>query len=159
MPFGQTWEGKEVDECAYISPRNSVMNPAYAFDGRGTVYRPIKASQYNNNNNVKRRSFPSNFGNHRRHPHSISSGQHLQGQGQQPPTPEPVAPPNANPDKLMELLKSSGEYDRLRKQIFTTFQNSVSHNTLHVTGNSKLTFVYGKGDAQSAPKSGGRRSH
>jgi hypothetical protein len=42
------------------------------------------------------------------------------------PAPEPVWPANGYPDKLMSLLKSSGEYDRLRKQIFTTFQNSVS---------------------------------
>lgn len=41
-----------------------------------------------------------------------------------------MRPPNATPEKLIELLKSSGEYDRLRKQIFTRFQNSDMRKVL-----------------------------
>lgn len=99
-------------------------NVNYAYDGRGSVYRP---------NNAHNRSAAYAYAGRPRRGrpphHHMANGAMMMNHEQMLPQPEPVWPTNAYPDKLMALLKSSGEYDRLRKQIFTRFQNSV-YNSL-----------------------------
>jgi hypothetical protein len=95
-----------------------MMNVGYIYDGRGTSYRT------NGHNKAAAFSFSSRQRRHGRQHHYNHHHPPVMQDHQQQQT-EPVRPPNADPEKLMTLLKSSGEYDRLRKQIFTTFQNSV----------------------------------
>ena len=97
----------------------------YMYDGRGSKYRPP------NNPNTKSAPYgfpsrPRRLQGGRQHHGIPNGGPGIASSDHIHPQPEPVWPPNAYPDKLMNLLKSSGEYDRLRKQIFGTFQNSVS---------------------------------
>ncbi|PVF94034.1 hypothetical protein CPB86DRAFT_741369 [Serendipita vermifera] len=101
-----------------------MMNVGYIYDGRGTSYRTNahnKAAAFSFSSRQRRHGRQHHY-NHHHHPPVMQDHQQQQT--------EPVRPPNADPEKLMALLKSSGEYDRLRKQIFTTFQNSEMRKVL-----------------------------
>lgn len=114
----------------------------FTYDGRGGVHRgnngnssPTKSQGYLFNSG-RRRNHGHGHGNrhqhqhhhHHQHQHQHHGQSHANGPVLQTnDAPEPVRPPNAHADKLINLLKTSGEYDRLRKQIFSTFQNSVRY--------------------------------
>jgi hypothetical protein len=122
----QAWLSKggiQGAKRAHATPLDSSMNNiGYAYDGRGSIYRGNNKSA-----GYGFQSRPRRMHGGRQQHHGMPNGTGgMMNSEQMHPQPEPVWPANAYPDKLMSLLKSSGEYDRLRKQIFTTFQNSVS---------------------------------
>ncbi|KAG8869121.1 hypothetical protein FRC20_002085 [Serendipita sp. 405] len=99
------------------------MSYGYAYDGRGLTYRPNPHHSFN-------KSAAFGFSRSRKYGRNAHHYNHPPATVEQ--AAEPVRPPNAHPEKLIELLKSSGEYDRLRKQIFARFQNSVIVILFHI---------------------------
>ncbi|KAG8770709.1 hypothetical protein FRC16_006250, partial [Serendipita sp. 398] len=97
------------------------MSYGYAYDGRGLTYRPNPHHSFN-------KSAAFGFSRSRKYGRNAHHYNHPPATVEQ--AAEPVRPPNAHPEKLIELLKSSGEYDRLRKQIFARFQNSDMRKVL-----------------------------